>query len=109
MDQFLYIPDHQFILCTREPFYLGQINKLAPLDHFEIVNFINEKKPLVSAEILGYSILITFAGQLKGNFLKVNSPDWEADLQNLFYKMASWFLTEKINKNLNYYKKYKNV
>jgi len=37
----------------------------------------------------------------------VNSPDWQADLQNIFEKMAQWFLVEVINNNLNYYKKYK--
>ena len=77
------------------------------MEEFAIVNFKNENKPLVNSEITGYSIIVIFAGQLKGNFLKVNSPDWKADLQNLFEKMANWFLTEKINTNLNYYKKYK--
>jgi hypothetical protein len=111
LPSFLYIPpgadNEALILHTKEPFYLGQIVKSAPLDEFAILNFKNENKPLVCSEIVGYSILISFAGQLKGNFLKVNSPDWEKDLQNLFGKMAYWFLTEKINKNLNYYKKYK--
>jgi hypothetical protein len=94
-----------FILHTKEPYELGRIVKLKP-DPFAISNFTNEFKPLVFSQVENYSILISFAGTLGGNKIRVNSAEWERDLQNLYDQMSYWFLDEKIFNNRGYYKRY---
>ena len=97
-----------FVLCTKEPYYLGRIIKLSP-GPYSILNYKNEFKPLVYAVVDGYSIVITFAGNLSGYKVRVNSNEWEKDLQSVYEKMAVWFYEEKILNNAGYYKRYINI
>ncbi len=97
-----------FILHTKNPFYLGRIIKLKPLP-FTIVNYINEFKPLIYSQVEGYIIIIAFAGSLEGYKVRVNGPEWEAELKELFNQMANWMLTEKIHNNKPYYSRFKSI
>jgi hypothetical protein len=94
-----------FILHTKDPYELGRIIKLKP-DPFAVSNYKNEFKPLVFSQVENYSILIVFSGTLGGNKVRVNSQDWERDLQHLYDQMSYWFLDEKIQNNKGYYKRY---
>jgi len=94
-----------FVLQTKEPYYLGRIVKLKPIQ-FAVLNYKNEFKPLVFSQVENYSILIVFAGTLGGNKVRVNGQEWEKDLQFIFDKMADFMLNEKIKNNAGYYKRY---
>ena len=95
-----------FVLNCRSPFYLGRIIKVLPTPFFA-VEYKNQFNPLIISEIDGYSILISFAGNLAGYRVEVNSANWETELQNIYNKMAVWFYEEKILNNLGYYKRCK--
>lgn len=95
-----------FVLLTRHPYYLGRIIKVLPTPFFA-VEYKNQFKPLITAEIDGYSILISFAGNLSGYRVEVSGPDWEQELQKIYNKMATYFYKEKILNNLGYYRRYK--
>jgi hypothetical protein len=97
-----------FVLHTKEPYELGRIIKLTP-GPYSIINYVNEFKPLIHSVVDNYSILISFAGNLSGYKVRVNSQYWEADLQKLYEQMAHWFLIEKVENNKNYYKRYLNI
>ena len=95
-----------FILHTREPFELGRVIKVQP-SPFAEVEYKNQFKPLILSRIDGYSIFITYAGNLFGYKVRVNGADWEAELQKIYDQMAQYFYEEKILNNPGYYKRYK--
>lgn len=96
-----------FILKTTSPHELGRVIKLYPEPFFEI-HYKNEFKPLVCAPVEGYSVLIAYAGNLSPGYrVFVKDANWENDLKIIFSEMAEYFMTEKINNNLNFYKRYK--
>jgi len=97
-----------FILHTKQPFELGRVVKLNP-SPFAFTEYKNKFNPLIMAEVPGYSILIAFAGNLFGNKVQVSGKDWEAELQKIYNEMAQFFLDEKVNNNVGYYKRYKNL
>lgn len=95
-----------FVLSTQKPFYLGRIIKVLPTPYFA-TDYKVQFNPLVFSIVDGYSILIAFAGNLAGYRVEVSGHDWEAELQKVFDKMATYFYEEKIKNNLGYYKRYK--
>jgi hypothetical protein len=95
-----------FILHTKQPFELGRVIKLAP-SPFSIAEYKNKFNPLIMAEVDGFSIVISYAGNLFGNRVQVSGPDWEKELQLIFDKMANYFYKEKILNNAGYYRRYK--
>jgi hypothetical protein len=94
-----------FILCTVTPFYLGRIIKLKP-GPYAVVNFVNEFTPLIYAQVEDYAVVIAFFGNLSGYRVQVSGPGWEKEIQNIFDKMAEFFLTDKIQNNPGYYRRY---
>lgn len=96
-----------FVQHNKHPFYWGRIVKLKKDDSFAVINFVNQYKPLIFAEVPGYSILIVFHGNLYGYKVTVSGPGWEKELQIIFDQMADWFLKEKIFGNPGYYKRYR--
>jgi hypothetical protein len=95
-----------FILRTKQPFELGRVIKLAP-SPFSIAEYKNKFNPLIMAEVDGYSIAISYAGNLAGNRVTVSGQNWESELQKIFDKMADYFYNEKIVNNAGYYRRYK--
>lgn len=95
-----------FVLQTAPPHYLGRVVKLKPYD-LAVSEYVRDFKPLIFADIPGYSIVIAFAGTLPAYKIQVRGPDWEKEIQGIYNQMADWYEDDKINHNPGYYKRFK--
>lgn len=112
----LKLPSHVFIapqsdlegaglvLNTQEPFYVGRIIKLQ--GDFGLLYWQQEHSPLFFAVCTPYNIVISYAGMLKGPFVRVHAADYKKELQEVVDRMADWYRKEKILNNPGYYKRY---
>src|ERR1019366_6803235 len=91
-----------YILSTKPPFHLGKIIKL-PCFPYSVFNYVFEKKPHFYCELVPWSIVIVFSGNLFGlTLLKAMGAQWQKETQNTYNRMGDWFITEKIYNNRKY-------
>lgn len=67
------------------------------------------ERVLGQAPVVGHNLWVVFVGTLEGiNLIPLESQVWN-EIQAVVNDMADWFYTERIQREPNKYKKWKNV
>jgi hypothetical protein len=101
------LPGAGLILYTKAPYWMGQVMKF---DSHEAWEHWSRSKHHTFAigKVLGYSIAVVGIGAM-GDYKLPTTHGTEADtLANVYRRMADFYMEEKINRNLNYFKRYSN-
>jgi hypothetical protein len=103
------LPGAGYILQTQEPYYIGRVVKIPEGGELAILEHNNVNNPLVHSQIPNYGILITFAGTINGNQVRVqegSKEEWRKNLQKIYDGMADYFYRSRILTNPGQYKRY---
>lgn len=93
-----------FILQTRFPNYIGRVCKFS--DDYGLWHYLHLSPPLAYQEILGYRILVAFAGTMEGNRVLAHG-EMENEVAKLLEQMAEFYLLKRIMADEKRYLKYK--
>lgn len=108
LPEFLYCTNQALpsglVLFTRPPFFIGKIMLFHnPDDYVEFLKVWENKNEFsVITKIEGYRIIILYSGSLQHIVI-----DRHKDIiEEVFHRMADFFLKEKVQKKSGYYKRY---
>lgn len=93
------------VLCSREPYIWGKVWRMK--NSYEFADFVAEYKGLGIATIPGYNIAITFGGVITGTTVTTSNPDVTGMIGVTLQGMAEFYMKERIEDKLGFYKKFK--